>query len=325
VGHTELEGNSATITNVAAQAMDAASGIPSLDISSAPSDCSSDIFCGGSPGTMFLFGGESSVGYTAGNTVTEYLLDNTGSVTPNFSWLPVASDRSIPRTWDQTVCPSTPLALSYFAVDAATQRSSNAVAEYVTGDCGQSVIQAACTVNGSTSPSTGVVSVFYLYNVTPNPVSGTSCDWDPGSPLPGAFDTPPGSSCISVGFTATTAGIFSESVTLTNGANSLKLGCPAFTVQDFDLSVTPMSPTTSPASSVEYTVTASSVYGFGGQIIFSQATTLPSGLSFTWSPNNSCTVPAGGSCFVIYTVTVAAGTDSSESALQFVGTHPENL
>ena len=96
--------------------------------------------------------------------------------------------------------------------------------------------------------------------------------------------------------------------------------CPALTVQDFSVSVLPPSASAPPGGVVTYTVTASSVNGFAGEIIFDQSTDLPSGVSAVWD-SNRCTVPAGGSCSSIYTVTVGAGVAAGDTGLAFHGTY----
>ena len=189
---------------------------------------------------------------------------------------------------------------------------------------GTPALTAACTVNGSTAPVTVLVTSYVVYNANPNPASGSTCDWNPGTPLPGAFDTAAGSSCVPNFpiYTAIAGGIFSESVTVTNGSNFVTSSCPALTVQDFSLSVSPLSATALPSSVVAYTVTASSVNGFTGQINLVQSTTLPSGVSAAWNPMSQfCTVPAGGSCSATYTVTVGAGASAVDIGLVFHGTY----
>jgi hypothetical protein len=185
-------------------------------------------------------------------------------------------------------------------------------------------LTAACTVNGSMAPVTVLVTSFVAYNANPNPASASTCDWNPGTPLPGAFDTAAGSSCApsSPIYTAIAGGTFSESVTVTNGSNVVTSSCPALTVQDFSLSVTPPSATVLPGGGVAYSVTASSINGFTGQINFVQSTTLPSAVSAAWNPTSqSCIVPASGSCSATYTVTVGAGASAADIGLVFHGTY----
>ncbi len=189
-------------------------------------------------------------------------------------------------------------------------------------------LTAACTINGSTAPVTVLVTSLVAYNANPNPVSASTCDWNPGAPLPGAFDTAAGSSCApsSPIYTAVAGGTFSENVTVTNGSNSVTSSCPSLTVQDFSLSVTPPSATALPGGVAIYTVTASSINGFTGQINFVQSTTLPSGISAAWSPTSQfCTVPAGGSCSATYTVTVGAGASAGDTGFAFHGTYAPAL
>src|SRR4051812_14358858 len=147
-------------------------------------------------------------------------------------------------------------------------------------------LAASCTINGSNTSATTLVGSLVAYNANPNPASGSTCDWNPGTPLPGAFDTAAGSSCApsSPTYTPSAGGVFSESVTLTNGSRSVTSNCPALTVQDFNISVVPSSATIAPGRVATYTVTASSINSFTGQVNLVQSTTLPPNVSAAWSP-----------------------------------------
>lgn len=185
---------------------------------------------------------------------------------------------------------------------------------------------ASCTVNGSSSPAPVLVTSFVSYNANPAGGAGPyTCDWNPGSPLPGAFDLPAGSSCApgSPTYTAVSGGTYSENVIASDsGGHTVSRACPALTVQDFGISVVPPSASSFPGGVVAYTVTASSVNGFTGEITFGQDTSLPSGISATWDPAHPvCTIPAGGSCSAIYTVTVGTGAAAGDTGLVFVGTY----
>jgi len=189
-------------------------------------------------------------------------------------------------------------------------------------------VTAACTINGANTSVTTLVGSLVAYNANPNPASGSTCDWNPGTPSPGAFDTAAGSSCApsSPTYTATAGGVFSESVTVTNGSNSVTSNCPTLTVQDFNLSLLPSSGTIAPGGVFKYSVTASSIDQFTGQVNFAQSTVLPANVSAAWSPASQfCTVPAGGACSASYTVTVGSGAIPSDTGLAFASTFAQAL
>lgn len=74
--------------------------------------------------------------------------------------------------------------------------------------------------------------------------------------------------------------------------------CPSYSVQDFNVSVSPNPLTFAVGSGGNFTVSANSINGFNGNVIFNLITTLPAGFSTaTWS-NNNCTPVPNGSCSV---------------------------
>lgn len=186
-----------------------------------------------------------------------------------------------------------------------------------------SPLKATCTIDGSTATGTTLVGIGKLYHANPEPADGTTCDWNFGSQPPGAFDTEPGSSC-SVGFSPTIGGVFSENVRITKGANSITVNCPPLTVHDFNLSVLPASLTTTPGTEASFKVTASSMYGFMGQIDFVALLSIP-GWSSHWEPGPGCSVPAGAGCSSILSVTPGTATSGIDAQITFIGTHAVNL
>jgi len=186
-----------------------------------------------------------------------------------------------------------------------------------TAGAGTPALGTACSINGSTSPATGMVGIYAGYSAgDPTPGSGYTCAWK------GAFGMPAGSSCA-YGYTPTDTGIFSESVTVSNGGNSVTLGCPALTVQGFSLSVDPASATAiiggSPA---KYAVIVSSINGFSAPVTLSWMGTLPAGVSVSLDdPSSTCTVPAGGSCSVRYTVTAGLAASGGDTQITFFGSN----
>lgn len=192
-------------------------------------------------------------------------------------------------------------------------------------------LSASCTVNASSSPAPVLVGSLVSYNA--NPTSGSApykCDWNPGSPLPGAFDLPAGSSCApgAPTYTPGSGGTYSENVIASDsGGHTVSLACPALTVQDFGISVFPPSASALPGGVVAYTVTASSVNGFAGDLIVNQSTSLPSGVTGAFSgcaagkQPCTCSLPASGSCSATYSATVGAGVSPQNIGLVFNGSY----
>jgi hypothetical protein len=127
IGHTELE--QATAATVGAQVTDTASP-PILEISSTPMDCAATLYCTGLAGTIFFLGGPNSTGYTSGASVSVYKLMSTGDVT---LFDRATSDGTLPQAQDLTDCSTAAETNEYFAVEAGTNHSSNAVTEYIVG------------------------------------------------------------------------------------------------------------------------------------------------------------------------------------------------
>jgi hypothetical protein len=115
-------------------------------------------------------------------------------------------------------------------------------------------LSASCTVNASSSPAPVLVGSLVSYNANPAGGAGPyKCDWNPGSPLPGAFDLPAGSSCApgSPTYTPGSGGTYSENVIASDsGGHTVSRACPALTVQDFGVSVFPPSASAPPGGVV---------------------------------------------------------------------------
>jgi hypothetical protein len=173
-------------------------------------------------------------------------------------------------------------------------------------------LTAACTVNGSSSPTSGLVGWQVFFDANPDPLAGSTCEWK------GAVTTPPQSDCFQ-SLTPSSTTTLIETVIVKNGSNSLSMTCPSYAVGDFSLSVAPTSLTISPGGTASYQLTATSINGMSGSVFFAGPNTLPAGITSSWtSPKfNQCDLPPGGTCSVTCAITVSTGSANSDTELAF--------
>jgi hypothetical protein len=202
------------------------------------------------------------------------------------------------------------------------------------------VVTAAAPLTGGPCtiiPDPALIGSLVTFDANPGGGTGSyTCDWSsgPGVTMSDTFAfNSAGHGCTRT-YTpgSSNGGPWTPQVVVhDSGGSSLPIiTCPSYVVQDYSISAAPSTTSVLPGQTKWYTVTASSIHGFAGDILIDQSTALPSGISETWAgcdgtkPTCTCTVPAGGTCSISYGTAVASTFTGpwADTTLNFIGSYP---